>query len=344
MTRALAIARSPWTVLPLAVLTALAIETLVSGPTDTRTDTLGWVDPLARALAAVPVTVVLCLLAVTVMHYLAAAVAARAAAGVPLPVGPTIGAQLVAAAANRITPAGLGGATVLGRYLQRRGRLDVTRAAAAVSSLVVLGGLADLVAFVLLIGVGVALGSAGLGSAAPSLLGRATTLLPSLGGWWLVVVGAAGLVASLAVFLARHRLADHLRRARRAAADFRSGVTVLLRRPGRVVLLMAGSATTTVVLAMGFAASAILPPGGLPVADFGALMAGYMLAAAAGNAIPTPGGIGSADAAFAAVLLAAGMSAAPAFAVVLVFRLVTFWLPAAVGLVVAPALRRAGDL
>ena len=65
------------------------------------------------------------------ISYLFAALALQAAAGARLPLPRTVLVQLAAAAANRITPAGLGGAAVNARYLTRRG-LTAGRAAAAV--------------------------------------------------------------------------------------------------------------------------------------------------------------------------------------------------------------------
>jgi uncharacterized membrane protein YbhN (UPF0104 family) len=55
------------------------------------------------------------------VSYLFAALALQAAAGTRLPLPRTVLVQLAAAAANRITPAGLGGAAVNARYLTRRG-------------------------------------------------------------------------------------------------------------------------------------------------------------------------------------------------------------------------------
>ena len=94
---------------------------------------------------------------------------------------------------------------------------------------------------------------------------------------------------------------------------------------------------------MGFAAAARLSPDA-PSAPFGALVVGYLIAAAAGNAVPLPGGVGSADAALVGVLVVAHQPAAAALATVLAFRLITFWVPALVGLFAAPVLRRRGAL
>jgi uncharacterized membrane protein YbhN (UPF0104 family) len=108
--------------------------------------------------------------------------------------------------------------------------------------------------------------------------------------------------------------------------------------------VLGGSAATTLALATGFAAAATLTPNGLPGAMFCALMAGYMIASGAGNAMLTPGGIGTADAALVGVLAAAGSPLHIALPTVLAFRLITFWLPAVVGLGCARQLRRCGAI
>jgi len=53
----------------------------------------------------------------------------------------------------------------------------------------------------------------------------------------------------------------------------------------------------------------------------------YLAGATIGQAAPTPGGLGAVEAALAAGLTAAGLDAGLAVSAVLLFRLVTFWLP-----------------
>ncbi|MFF1278372.1 lysylphosphatidylglycerol synthase domain-containing protein [Streptomyces marokkonensis] len=56
--------------------------------------------------------------------------------------------------------------------------------------------------------------------------------------------------------------------------------------------------------------------------------------------LPTPGGLGSVEAALVVALVAVGGAAAPATAVVLVFRVVTVWLPLLPGALTLGALVR----
>jgi glycosyltransferase 2 family protein len=57
----------------------------------------------------------------------------------------------------------------------------------------------------------------------------------------------------------------------------------------------------------------------------------FLTGNALGSAVPTPGGLGAVEAALTAGLTAAGLPGAEAVSAVLLFRLVTFWLPVPVG-------------
>lgn len=295
------------------------------------------------SFSAVAWPVMAALVAVSAFHYLAAAVAARAVAGVRLPWGELVMAQLAASAANRVTPAGLGGGGVLARYMARRGGLEPAQAIAAVTALAVLGAIADVIAFVLLVGAGAIFGLAGAATEVPLLLSRIVALVPfgHPTGTVLALVGAL-LVIGVLILVRLPRSTTE--RVAKALQSFVRAVRDLAHHPGRIAALMGASAGTTLILAVGFALAAVAGPASLAMVDFGALMIGYMVASAASNALPTPGGIGTADAALVGVLLAAGASAGPALATVLAFRLVTFWAPAASGIGFAHILRRRGAL
>ncbi|MGW2308405.1 lysylphosphatidylglycerol synthase domain-containing protein, partial [Actinomadura luteofluorescens] len=60
----------------------------------------------------------------------------------------------------------------------------------------------------------------------------------------------------------------------------------------------------------------------------------------AGSAVPTPGGVGSTEAALVAALAALGVAAGPALHAVLLFRAVTFWAPVPLGILACRTLRR----
>jgi uncharacterized protein (TIRG00374 family) len=66
----------------------------------------------------------------------------------------------------------------------------------------------------------------------------------------------------------------------------------------------------------------------------------YLTGSALGSVVPTPGGLGTVEAALAAGLTATGMAAATAVSAVLLFRLLTFWLPVPTGWAAFTYLRR----
>jgi uncharacterized protein (TIRG00374 family) len=78
---------------------------------------------------------------------------------------------------------------------------------------------------------------------------------------------------------------------------------------------------------------------GAPVA-LSDVMIVYLAAAAAATISPTPGGLGAIEIALVAGLSQTGIPAAPALAAVLVYRLVSYWLPIVPGLLAYRWLRR----
>ncbi|UQX86612.1 YbhN family protein [Jatrophihabitans telluris] len=275
--------------------------------------------------------------ALAALHYAATAVAARAAAGLRLPLAETMLVQLAASAANRISAAGLGGSATNARYFSRRG-LPAAGALGAVAALGVLGAVADIAVLGLLVLVGPSLGLAGAANEIGVLAATASgAISPLHSRWtWLVVAAiAGGAVLTRAVW--GPRIAGVARRSWSPVSD-------LLHSPARLSLLLAASGATTLILAFAFAASVAMIPGSSSTAGLGALLVGFMFGAAAGNAVPLPAGVGSTEAALVAVLMTAGSPAGPAVQVVIAYRILTFWLPPAAGLLALRRLRRRGAL
>jgi len=285
------------------------------------------------------------LVALAGAHYLAAALAVRAAGGLKGRLGQTGLAQLAAAAANRLTPLGLGAAAVNVRYLVRRG-VGTPDAVGALAALGVLGALADL-----LVTVGVWLvdqGGAGSGSAT-NLLGRriahaahglsATQLLRLLG--LVLVVGLLG------GGWRRYRQGGAPAPSRRLMSSARQAAAAALslrRRPAALGMLMLCSGATTAILGVAFLVSLSAVAGGRTQASATALLLLFLVSSAAASSVPSPAGIGTTEGALVAVLLLAHDTTSHAVAAVLLFRLVTFWAPVPLGLLAAHALRRRGVL
>jgi uncharacterized membrane protein YbhN (UPF0104 family) len=268
------------------------------------------------------------------LHYVASAIAARAAAGIALPVGELLLIQLAAAAANRVTPGGIGGKALTTRYLTRRG-LRLSAALGAVSALILLGAVADLLVLIVVVTLGrwfaLPVGVGALGS-------RLRQLRPPLtvvdSPWlWAASIGAiAG-----AVWLIAHRYRDRMLQFGR---DIVSPVGQLAADPRRLVTLLVASGCTTLILAFAFAATTAMVPGPHPHAGLGVLVVAFMLGSAAASAVPIPSGLGSTEAALVAVLAGVGVPVTHAIQVVLVYRVVTFWAPAVLGVLVARRLHR----
>lgn len=259
--------------------------------------------------------------AASASSYLAAAVALSSAANRTLPLPSVVAGQLAATFANRFTPAGLGGLAVNTRLLVRAG-LERAAAVAAVGLTSAVGVVVHVTA---LVGVAVALGS-GEGDAASAL----RSALPT---WTALSATAALLVVAALVVVSpfgRRRLLPPLRN---AAGQLRT----TLRQPRQAVPLLLGSAGVTLSYLTAFLAATQAFSLGLPALQVAAV---YLLGTAVAAAAPTPSGLGAAEAALAAGLVAAGAELAPSVAAVLAFRLVTFWLPIAPGFLAFRVLRR----
>ncbi|MDT4912970.1 MAG: hypothetical protein QOC66_2098 [Pseudonocardiales bacterium] len=314
-----------------ALLVAGTLFTAADVDGDSRYDVLSLLRSAGRDIGSLQWQYLCVVLALAALHYLASAVAARSAAGIPLPLGETLVVQFAAAAANRLTPAGIGAAAINVRYFTRRG-LRLPAALGAVTALNVLGAVADLIVLSILVFGGQWLGLSG-GAKEITLLARhVAQLVAPFGSPWLWTAAIA-LVAGLAVISIRSRRAGRTRHWR----QYWTSIGRLLRRPASLASLMTASGATTLILGFAFVASAAMVPGPIPQESLGALLIGYMIGAAAGSAVPTPAGIGSTETALVAILIAAQVPASHAVEDVLVFRVLTFWLPAALGVL---ALRR----
>ncbi|RMB86085.1 lysylphosphatidylglycerol synthase domain-containing protein [Streptomyces shenzhenensis] len=234
-----------------------------------------------------------------------------------LPGGRLVAAQFAASAANHVLPAGLGAGAVNLRFLMRCG-LPAGRAASALA----VKATAGVVARGALI--------AALAAACPGLLH-----LPRVPA----VACAAGLAAlALLAVLPRTPLWPRCRRALRAVlADIRA----VHAKPPRAAALWGGSLAfaalhSLVLIAVTQAVELPLSP--LRVALL------YLAASSAAALLPTPGGIGSLDAALAFALTVNGAPGAAAASAVLGYRLLTVWLPLVPGLLVLGVLMRRNAL
>jgi uncharacterized membrane protein YbhN (UPF0104 family) len=107
-----------------------------------------------------------------------------------------------------------------------------------------------------------------------------------------------------------------------------------------LITLLTTSGLTTLILGFAFAASTAMVPDPRPTIVLGGLLVAFMLAAAAGTSVPIPAGLGTTEAALIAVLVTTHVPAGHVVQVVLIFRLVTFWLSAVLALLALRHLHR----
>ncbi len=111
----------------------------------------------------------------------------------------------------------------------------------------------------------------------------------------------------------------------------------LAHNPRKLAEGLGGALVLTVIYVLCLAACVRAIGGALPIASIAVV---YLMGSALGSAAPTPGGLGAVEVALSAGLTAAGLVSATALSSVLLFRLLTFWLPVPVGWVAFNYLQR----
>jgi uncharacterized membrane protein YbhN (UPF0104 family) len=282
-----------------------------------------------HVLATVPWFTVPVLVLITALHYWCSARALQAAATHRLRDSETFMAQIAAAAASRILPAGIGGLAVNTRYLTRCG-VEMPQAVTAVGLVKLAGGLTHVGLFALVAALNHQAGT--------DLLHRAGSF-PSP---TIIVAGSLGVVALVGVVWWVNR--RRCRAAVGACAGVGKALVTLAHDPRALMTLLLSSAGTPILMGGAFTVSLIAVPGGPSVFTAGGLFLAYLTGSAVGSSVPLPSGAGAAEAVLAASALAVGVAPIPALQGVLLFRLVTFWLPVPLGVVFGRRLRRIGRL
>ncbi|MER5544044.1 lysylphosphatidylglycerol synthase transmembrane domain-containing protein [Streptomyces sp. NPDC002589] len=293
---------------PLALVAVVAVRNralLAAGFGQLRTASWPWLLAAAGA---------------TCLTWVAAAITRQGAVVQPLPKARLLATQFAAASANHLLPTGLGAGAVNLRFMTVCG-VPLARSSAALALYLLaesVGRLGLLTALLL---------------AFPDAL-RLGPLLPD-GSALPLLLGAAGLLALAAAVVV---LARPLRRrvaafVRDALGEARSVHT----RPARALALWGGSLAFPALQAAGLAAvgQALRLP--VPVPH---MVLAYLAATVAVALVPTPGGLGSVEAALIVALVAVGGPAAVATAVVLAYRIITVWVPLVPGALTLGALVR----
>jgi uncharacterized membrane protein YbhN (UPF0104 family) len=222
----------------------------------------------------------------------------------------TLLAQVAGSFVTLVTPAAVGGAALNIRYLQRR-KIPAPVAAASV-------GVAQVVAFVLHILLIVIFAAiAGTSASEP--------IQPPPWAWYVL----AGLVVvALGVFAV-----PAARRVLRARVSPMAGQVLprlleVAQHPPKLIRGIGGSLLLSLSYILCLAACVAAFGRSVPIASIAVV---YLTGSAIGSILPTPGGLGGVEAALTAGLTAAGLPGAVAVSAVLLFRLLTFWLPVPFG-------------
>ena len=219
----------------------------------------------------------------------------------------TLLAQLASSFVTLVTPAAVGGATLNIRYLQRQ-KISAAVAAASV-------GVSQVVAFVLHVLL-ILVFAAIAGSSASEPVHP-----PPRWAWFVL----AGLVLIALVVLAipagrrllRARLSPML-------GQVLPRLLEVAQQPAKLAQGVGGTLLLSFCYILCLAACVAAFSRSVPIAKIGLV---YLTGSAISSIVPTPGGIGAVEAALTAGLTAAGVPGAVAASAVLLFRLVTFWLP-----------------
>lgn len=294
--------------LPLTLVLVLAVShrsVLVEGFGQLATARWPW---LAAAVCA------------TCLTWVAAAVTRQGALVERLPARRLLATQFAAGAANHLLPSGLGASAVNLRFMTVCG-VPPARSSAALALYLLAESVARLGLLLALL------------LAFPGAL-RLGPLLPD-GSTAPLLAAVAGVVcaATLALLLVRRLRTAVSGFVRTALSEARSVHT----RPVRVLALWGGSLAFPALQAAGLAAVGLALGLRIPVLH---MAVAYLAATVAVALVPTPGGLGSVDAALVVALIAAGAPAAVATAVVLAYRVITLWLPLLPGALTLGALVR----
>jgi uncharacterized membrane protein YbhN (UPF0104 family) len=220
----------------------------------------------------------------------------------------TVLVQMAATFVNRLAPAGTGALGVNAAYLyKQKHTIYQSTAIVTLNNLCGLTGHFILLLIALLV-----------------LKPNLSLTFPVSRGFLLVVLVSVlilGILLLLAFPKSRSKVGNFFQHFFKAVASYIHRPSSLLRALFFSILL-----TISNVLALWFCSYAI----GHPISVSTALIA-LTVGVAAASAIPTPGGLGSAEAGLYLALVQQNMPKAEALACVLMFRLINYWLPLVIG-------------
>ncbi|MCD0482809.1 flippase-like domain-containing protein [Streptacidiphilus sp. ASG 303] len=240
------------------------------------------------------------------LSYVAAAMSLTGFVPERLSFGKAVLAQVAGSFVKLVAPAAVGGVALNARFLQRAGVRPVQAAASVGASQ--LAGLGCHI--LLLLAFGYVAGNEQTQDLTPS-----RTVIAGL-----LTVAVLILVVAAIPPMRRWLMA----RLRPLLTGVIPRMLDLVQRPSRLVTGFGGTILLTIAFVTCLNLSLRAFGGEL---SFAATAVVFLAGNAVGSAIPTPGGIGAIEAALTGGLTAAGVASPTAFSAVLLFRLLTFWLP-----------------
>ncbi|WP_194949634.1 lysylphosphatidylglycerol synthase transmembrane domain-containing protein [Actinomyces trachealis] len=221
-----------------------------------------------------------------------------------------------------VAPAGVGGAALNLRFLNRKG----VPTAVGVATVALVQVVQFLVTVVLLL-------------VLAATTGQSTGLtLPS--GWLLAGAGVIVLVVSVVLLVSRLRNWVWVK-IEPTYKQVWPRLVWVMSNPQRLALGIGGAVLLSLSYILAFGASLWAFGYTLP---FSVLAITYLASNTVGSVVPSPGGIGPVELALTAGLVTAGIPSGVALSTAIVYRLVTFWVPIPVGWLSLQRLQRVGGL
>lgn len=264
------------------------------------------------------------LLVVPLLSFPAGAVSLMGAVTVRLALLRTTELMFAQSFLNRFTPANAGGMALRTRFLQSNGVPLIN----AASSVAITSAASGIMQVTMATGFFLWAGRSGDGASFSLPSGQVVAVV--------VIVGLALLGVAYATAFGRKLLRELRVNLASILADLRE----LGRQPTKLLMLFGGAFGAKLAAVVAFALTMRAFGAGVDFAVIGAM---YITATTVASASPTPGGVGAIEAALTAGLTGLGEDPGQAAAIVLVFRLFTYWLPILPCWLLLARMQRAGD-
>ncbi|WP_415953223.1 lysylphosphatidylglycerol synthase domain-containing protein [Streptomyces sp. KLOTTS4A1] len=279
-------------------------------------------QPIGQVFRGISWPWALLALAGAAVTYVAAAMNLAGFVPLRLPYVRLLLAQLAASFVTLVTPAAIGGIAVNTRFLQKAGIASGLAVTCMAASQIAMFG-----AFLLLVMLFGSLSGSSTGAQLPPSSVIVTVLL------------AVALLAVVVATVPRLRRFA-LDRVKPYFSDVGPRMLELARDPARLAVGVGGAFLLPIAGSAALWASVLAFEDERPV-QFATVAVVFLIGKTAGSLVPTPGGLGAVEAVLSGGLAAAtGISGSTAFSAVILFRLLTFWLPIVPGWVATTWLQK----